>query len=255
MGDEQIASKLGARLGHEFVDADLASTALRHRSWCAEHSGAESNERLEFLGDAVLGVVVTDRLFRSLPDTDEGDLARLRSELVNARTLTDIATEIDLGDLLLLGRGEEATDGRTKASILADAMEAALGAVYLDSGLDAAAAVIDLHWGSRSAALISTGPVGDHKSRLQELAARRSMEPPRYTVSESGPEHDKLFEAAVDAGAEMLGRGEGRTKKDAEQEAAAQALAQLLGDDTESVSEVVSDDARSADDEMEQRHE
>jgi len=220
---------LGARIGHTFADEHLATTALRHRSWCAEHGGAESNERLEFLGDSVLGLVITERLYRMCPHSEEGDLARLRAELVSSRALAEVAQELGLGELVLLGRGEEATAGRTKASILADAMEAVLGAVLLDAGLDVAADVVARCWGSRVDELVASGPIADHKSRLQELAARFSLDAPQYELEESGPEHDKRFVAEVHAGG-VVSRGEGRTKKDAEQEAAAGALAVLVVD-------------------------
>ncbi len=231
------ARGLGERIGHTFADEHLATTALRHRSWCAEHGGP-SNERLEFLGDSVLGLVITDRLYRMCPNSEEGDLARLRAELVSSRALAEVAQACGLGELVALGRGEEATSGRSKSSILADALEAVLGAVFLDGGLDAATTVIDRCWGTRVDELVASGPTADHKSRLQELTARLSLDAPQYELAESGPEHDKRFVAEVHAG-DVVSRGEGRTKKDAEQEAAAGALAVL----------VVGDDGRTTDDE------
>ncbi len=200
--------------------------ALRHRSWCAEHGGVESNERLEFLGDAVLGVVVTDHLYRASPESSEGILARRRAELVNATTLAAVARESDLGAALLLGRGEELTGGRDKTSILADAMEAVLGAVYLDGGLVAATSVVLDLLGGRIDEVVGGGVDSDSKSRLQELAAQHGGDPPRYELSETGPEHEKRFSAVVRAGG-FTGRGDGRTKKEAEQ-AAAREVAGLL---------------------------
>lgn len=242
------AHGLGERIGHSFADEHLASTALRHRSWCAEHGGAVSNERLEFLGDSVLGLVITDRLYRTCPHSGEGDLARLRAELVSSRALADVAQACGLGELVLLGRGEEATAGRSKSSILADTMEAVLGSVFLDGGLDAAAAVIDRCWGTRIDSLVASGPIADNKSRLQELAARLALDVPRYQMAESGPEHDKRFVAEVHAG-DVVSRGEGRTKKDAEQEAAAGALAILVAGEIDRGAVVLAADGRTTSDE------
>lgn len=242
------AQGLGERIGHTFADEHLATTALRHRSWCAEHGGAVSNERLEFLGDSVLGLVITDRLYRMCPGSEEGDLARLRAELVSSRALAEVAQACGLGELVALGRGEEATSGRSKSSILADAMEAVLGAVFLDGGLGAAATVIDRCWGSRIDSLVASGPTADNKSRLQELAARLSLDAPRYQMAESGPEHDKHFTAEVHAGG-VVSRGEGRTKKDAEQEAAAGALALLVVGDSDRGAVLLAADGRTTSDE------
>jgi ribonuclease-3 len=199
--DESPRDALCRRIGYRFDDEDLLDLALRHRSWCAEHGSVESNERLEFLGDAVLGVVVTDHLYRSSPHSSEGVLARRRSELVSANALAGVARSVGLGDVLLLGKGEEATGGRAKTSILADAME-------LDE---------------RIAGVVSGDVASDHKSRLQEVAAHRFGELPRYELTEEGPEHEKVFRAVVRLGGEPWGRGEGRTKKEAEQAAAREA--------------------------------
>lgn len=216
-------------LGYRFDDAGLLDLALRHRSWCAENGGLPSNERLEFLGDAVLGLVVTDHLFRSSPSTSEGVLARRRSELVSATALAGVARSIGLGDALALGKGEESTGGRAKTSILADAMEGVLGAVYLDGGIGAATAVVLRLLHDRIGEVESGEVASDHKSRLQELAAHRFGELPRYELDEEGPEHEKQFRAVVRLGGTAWGEGEGRTKKEAEQAAARQAFDHLIG--------------------------
>lgn len=207
-------------LGWSFRDATLLAKSLTHRSFCAEHPEARSNERLEFLGDSVLGLVVTVDIFRRFPELPEGELAKLRAAVVNAETLAEVATEIDLGTHVLLGKGEDASGGRTKPSILADAMEAVLAAVYLDGGWTAAEGVVLALFDARIADA-SAGPGGqDYKTRLQELAARRFEHLPRYRVRHDGPDHDKHFYATVALGGVERGRGEGRSKKQAEQAAA-----------------------------------
>lgn len=215
------------RLHYRFDDDALLDLALRHRSWCAEHGAVESNERLEFLGDSVLGVVVTDHLYRGSPGSSEGVLARRRSELVSANALAGVARSIGLGDVLLLGKGEESTGGRAKTSILADAMEGVIGAVYLDRGIEAARAVVLGLLDERIDGVVSGDVASDHKSRLQEFAAHRFGELPRYDLTEEGPEHEKVFRAVVRLRGEPFGSGEGRTKKEAEQAAARQATEQL----------------------------
>ncbi len=218
------------KLRHEFNDPSLLDLALRHRSWCAENGGVESNERLEFLGDAVLGVVITDHLYRSTPSEPEGVLARYRSELVNSSVLALLARRIDLGSMLLLGKGEEATGGRDKNSILADALEALIGAIYLDAGTEAAEAFIIELSRDLIEQVENEDLSTDHKSRLQETAARMFGELPRYVLSEDGPEHAKSFTAKVTVGGELLGEGVGRTKKEAEQAAASEAEGALEKD-------------------------
>ncbi len=179
-----------------------------------------SNERLEFLGDAVLGLVVTDHLFLTYPDLPEGELAKVRASLVNSEALAEVASELDLGSFLLLGKGEAASGGREKPSILADAMEAVLGAVYLDGGWPAAAELVMMLLGDRIESA-AAGPGGqDYKTRLQELAARKFEQLPRYEVEDEGPDHAKRFYATVFLAGERRGAGEGRSKKQAEQGAA-----------------------------------
>jgi ribonuclease-3 len=207
-------------LGYRFGDPTLLELALRHRSWCAENGGVESNERLEFLGDAVLGLVITDHLYDSTPTDPEGVLAQRRAELVNAVALAELGRQLSLGSALLLGKGEETTGGRDKTSILADALEALFGAVYLDGGLEEARSVILRLYRDRISDVEAGARVSDHKSRLQELAAREFGELPRYQLSETGPEHAKVFSARVRLGGEVWGEGDGRTKKEAEQSAA-----------------------------------
>jgi ribonuclease-3 len=204
------------RLGHRFSDPQLLGQALTHRSWCAEHAGFESNERLEFLGDAVLGVIVTDEVFAALPHGGEGQMSRVRASVVCAPALAEMAVELAIGDVLLLGKGERASGGRERPSILADAMEAVIGAVYLDGGLAVATELVLRLVRPR---LAIAGAI-DHKSRLHELAARDPQRSIRYEVVEDGPEHDKTFRIAVVIDGHRLGEGVGRSKKQAEQEAA-----------------------------------
>ena len=214
------------RLGHRFNDPALLELALTHRSWCAEHAGSASNERLEFLGDAVLSLVVTQRLYERFGDWTEGDLAKTRASLVNAATLAEVGRSVGLGGLLRLGRGEDASGGRGKPSILADALEAVIGAVYLDGGIGAADDAVGRLLGQRLDTAATSPGHSDFKTRLQELAARRGLEPPAYNVTTSGPAHDRLFCAEVQAGG-AIGAGTGTTKKDAEQHAAEVAYSTL----------------------------
>ncbi len=214
-------------LGYQFTDPRWLELALRHRSWCAENGAVASNERLEFLGDSVLGLVVTDHLFRAAPDTSEGVLARHRSELVSAAALAEVARAVELGAALALGKGEESTGGRNKTSILADGMEAVIGGVYLDGGIGAATTLVLHLLEERIGEVLYGGLASDHKSRLQELAAHRFGQLPRYHLSEDGPEHEKHFWARVELGGTEWGRGEGRTKKEAEQAAARRAFDRL----------------------------
>ncbi len=224
--DAEHRAELARALGHRFTRWDLLECSLRHRSWCAEHGVAESNERLEFLGDSVLGLVMTARLYEAMPTLPEGQLAQRRAALVNSRTLAEVARSIDLGRHMLLGRGESATGGAGKASILADALEAVFAAVYLDGGIDAATTVILSLMAPWIDPVVSGVGVGDSKSQLQEWAARHEQVP-EYQLDESGPDHDKRFTATVAVGDLAAGAGAGRSKKEAEQAAAAAALAAL----------------------------
>src|SRR6266516_7133695 len=203
-----------------FTDQDLARASLTHRSFAFERGLEVTNERLEFLGDAVLGLVVTDRAFRQFPDLSEGELAKLRAAAVNMTSLAEVSRDLGIGELVLLGRGEELSGGRLKASILADAMEAVLGAVYLDLGLAAARRLIErLFWPRMEAYARGEGD-RDYKTGLQELASQDIGSVPEYRVASKGPDHAKEFTATVYLAGQAWGRGQGRSKKEAEQQAA-----------------------------------
>jgi ribonuclease-3 len=200
---------------------------MAHRSWCAEHPGHASNERLEFLGDAVLGWITADIAFRRFPRMSEGDLTGIRKGVVNATALSEVAGELGLGEFVKLGKGEAAAGGARKPSILADAMEALIGALYLDRGGAATYAFVERTLGARIAATAERLHELDFKSSLQELLSAAGRSAPHYDISESGPDHQKRFVAVVLVGGEVLGRGEGRSKRVAEQAAAAQATRAL----------------------------
>ena len=216
-----------ARIGVE-VDPDLLERSLTHRSYAYENGGLPTNERLEFLGDSVLGLVVTDALYRTHPDLPEGQLAKLRAAVVNSRALAGIGRELALGEHLLLGRGEETTGGRDKSSIVADTVEAVIGAVYIDRGLEAATALVHRLVDPLIEEAAELGAGLDWKTSLQELCATASYGVPEYVVAESGPDHQKSFRARVRVAGELYGDGHGRSKKEAEQEAAATAYTELL---------------------------
>lgn len=218
-------------LGYVPHDEALLAQAFAHRSWCAEHAEYESNERLEFLGDSVLGFLVADHVYRTEAALDEGALTDVRKAVVNSVCLAEVAMELGLGDHLRLGKGEEQSGGREKPSILSDAMEAVLGAVYLDGGLDAARALVLELLGDRIQAVVDAGGGDqDHKSRLQERLATVTTEAATYVFDATGPDHARHFTVTVSAGGHELGVGTGRSKKQAEQQAARAALG-LLGDD------------------------
>ncbi len=233
-------ARLIERLGLD-IAPDLLAPALVHRSWCAEHAGHPSNERLEFLGDSVLGVVVTDHVYRTHEQLPEGDLTDIRKTVVNSVALAEVAEGLGIGDHLLLGKGEELSGGREKPSILADALEAVFGAVYLAEGLAGAQALVLRVLGPRLATAQADG--ADHKSRLQELAAHRFGNPPRYEVESSGPDHARTFFVTVTIDGEPHGTGVGRSKKQAEQ-AAARAAVDALADHTDIDSSDVDDTLR-----------
>lgn len=215
-----------ARLGVH-VDDTLLERALMHRSYAYEHGGLPTNERLEFLGDSVLGLVVTDSLYRTYPDLPEGQLAKLRAAVVNARALAQIGRDLGIGPALKLGRGEEATGGREKASILADTVEALIGAVYIEHGIEVATEVVHRLVDAYVTASAELGAGLDWKTSLQELCAMLGLGVPEYVVTEDGPDHAKSFEARVRLADGIRGFGEGRSKKAAEQAAAATAYAEL----------------------------
>ncbi|HEY7323643.1 MAG TPA: ribonuclease III [Streptosporangiaceae bacterium] len=202
------------------VKPELLDRALMHRSYAYENGGLPTNERLEFLGDSVLGLIVTDTLFRSYPDLPEGQLAKLRAAVVNMRALAGVARGLGLGAYVRLGKGEEGTGGRDKSSILADTLEAVIGAVYLDEGLALADELVHRLFDPLIARAARLGAGLDWKTSLQELTAELNLGVPEYHVEESGPDHQKFFRAFVRIGSQTYGQGEGRSKKEAEQQAA-----------------------------------
>jgi ribonuclease-3 len=207
-------------LGYDFDDPTLLDNALVHRSWCAENPGAASNERLEFLGDSVLGLSVTSHIYEVFGDLPEGPLAKLRATVVSSPTLAALAETLYLGQHLRLGRGEAASGGRSKPSILADAMEAVIGAVFLDAGWARADEFVINLLGDRIDSAAEKPGRGDYKTRLQERHAQISGDAPRYDLTESGPDHAKMFQAKVIVAGVELGAGTGSSKKEAEQAAA-----------------------------------
>jgi ribonuclease-3 len=224
---DRARETLQSKLGVSFRDPSLFDVALTHRSYAYENDVAETNERLEFLGDAILNLCVTDLLYKRFPDLLEGDLAKLRASLVSEPALADVAAELDLGDAILLGRGERLSGGPSKPSIMADGLEAVLGAVYLDGGIATIRKVVRQLFGSRIEAAAGKEIPKDPKTRLQELVTRRHGVLPRYRVTGFGPDHQKRFRAEVYVNERFGGRGEGRSKKEAEQAAAAHALDNL----------------------------
>lgn len=205
------------------IDSELLTLALTHRSYAYENGGLPPNERLEFLGDAVLGLVVTDHLYRQHPDLPEGQLAKLRASVVNMHALAGVARSLGEGGLgahLLLGKGEELTGGRDKASILADGLEAVIGAVYLEHGIETARSLVHRLFGRLLAEAPRRGAGLDWKTSLQELTASAGLGVPEYKVVDTGPDHRKEFSAVVLVNGRDLGRGDGTTKKEAEQKAA-----------------------------------
>jgi ribonuclease III len=219
--------ELEERLGYRFADIGLLENALTHRSFVNENSALplKDNERLEFLGDAVLELTITDMLLRRFPDYAEGHLSKLRASVVNEQPLAELARRFRLGELLRLGRGEESSGGRMKNSLLANAFESIIAAMFLDSGFDRTAAFI----GRLFAPLIGEGAAPavyrDYKTAVQEVCQIRFRDLPRYVlISETGPDHDKRFETSLVIGEQVLATGAGRNKKEAEQQAAKTAL-------------------------------
>ena len=203
------------------LSPDLLEQALTHRSFAYENGGLPTNERLEFLGDSVLGLVVTEALYRTHPDVPEGQLAKLRSAVVNMRALAGVGRSLGLGDHLRLGKGEEATGGRDKASIVADGVEALIGAVYVDQGIEAATRVVHQLFDPLLERAPHLGAGLDWKTSLQELTASLDLGVPEYRITESGPDHAKSFVATVVLRDGTHGVGHGQSKKEAEQDAAA----------------------------------
>ena len=209
------------------IDPQLYSLALTHRSYAYENGGLPHNERLEFLGDSVLGVVVTEYLYRSYPDFPEGRLAKLRAAGVNAQSLAAVAQGLELGDELLLGRGEITTGGSGKASILADSLEALFGAVLISNGRDAADRLLHHLFDPLVDQAVTIGAGLDWKTSLQEICAERELGLPGYRITETGPDHDKRFTAVAVVGEASIAPGHGRSKKQAEQQAAEAAFTAL----------------------------
>lgn len=219
-------SDLEEALGYRFEDTEILLQALTHSSYASENPGTGFNERFEFLGDAVLGLAVTEFLFAAYPELPEGQMAKIRAATVSGNELSTVARSLGLGQHLRLGRGEEATGGREKDSILADAMEALIAAVHLDGGFPEARSVVLGLWEKRVRAKANAPGKLDYKTRLQELLAPDQRRP-EYLVEGSGPDHARMFEAVVEVDGEEWGRGTGRSKKEAEQNAAREALSRL----------------------------
>jgi ribonuclease-3 len=221
-------AELRASLGDPVLDPELLERALTHRSFAYENGGLPTNERLEFLGDSVLGVVVTETLYRIHPDLSEGRLAKLRAAVVNARALAEVGRGIGLGEHIKLGRGEQSTGGRNKASILSDTVEAVLGAVHLSGGFEVSSQVVHHLFDALIETASSLGAGLDWKTSLQELSAEHGLGVPEYLIEDEGPDHAKTFTAQVRVGDGRYGHGVGRSKKEAEQAAAETAYGEIV---------------------------
>lgn len=217
-------AELAAVLGHDFADAALLDRALRHRSWCAENGDVVSNERLEFLGDAVLGWAIADLVYRRFESDAEGRLTDLRKAVVSASALAEVASDIGIGPYLLLGKGEAAAGGADKRSILSDAFEAVLAAVYLDGGAEAAFSMVERHVAPYLSTAVDRQDRLDHKTALQERCAQLGLAAPTYRLTSVGPDHAKVFTATAIVEQAPIGSGVGGSKKSAEQAAALAAL-------------------------------
>ncbi len=218
---EERVRRLEERLGLTFPNPALALTALTHKTWAHENPGTQDNERLELLGDAVVDLATCHRLMERFPQAHEGELTKLRALLVNEDALARVARFLRLGELLMLGRGEELTGGRDKSSVLADAFEALLGVIYLGLGMDRVLQVVDVVFDDLFAGLVDGRSGQDWKSHLQERSQVKLKLPPRYRlVGERGPDHEKVFEIEVSLGEHITARATGRNKKEAEQAAA-----------------------------------
>lgn len=230
--DRDDLAELQRRLGVAFVDERLLARALVHRSYAFENGGLIPNERLEFLGDAVLALVVTDEIFHLQAEAAEGRLAKIRAAAVKTGSLAQVGRELGLGAFVRLGKGEAASGGASKESILADTLEAVIGAYYLDRGFHAAYDLVQSLFAARLAHLVGSTAALDYKTSLQELSASRHGSLPVYEVTDVGPDHEKTFTATVLVDGQAVGAGEGRSKKQAEQRAAREAY-HRLADDTE----------------------
>ena len=235
--DDSPAASEGLRalgvLGVPPEGGAIYELALTHRSYAFEqHEPVDHNERLEFLGDAILGAVVTTLIYTEYPELAEGEMARLRASVVNTYALADLARELQLGQYIRLGKGEQSSGGGDKASLLADTFEAVVGAVYLDRGIEEVTTALDSLFTERLRARIEAGGRYDAKTALQEVVVRELGGFPAYRVASSGPDHDKRFTAHVYVESELFGVGEGRSKKEAEQNAAREALERLESAET-----------------------
>ena len=223
--------ELRTALGDPVLDPELLERALTHRSFAYENGGLPTNERLEFLGDSVLGIVVTETLYSTHPDLSEGRLAKLRAAVVNARALAGVAKTIGLGEHVKLGRGEEATGGREKASILSDTVEAVIGSIHLSGGgIEESARVVHRLFDPLLEAAAALGAGLDWKTSLQEISAHHGLGVPDYVIEADGPDHMKTFKAQVRVGDKLYGNGVGRSKKEAEQGAAETAYGEIVAD-------------------------
>jgi ribonuclease III len=229
MSGPPVLSDLEDALGYRFRDPAILEAALVHRSYQAEHPEVVDNERFEFLGDAVLGLAITAFIYDEYPAMSEGQMAKVRAAAVSREDLATIATGIGLAPHIRLGRGEEVTGGRAKASILADTLEAVIGAAYLDGGYDDAAFCVARLWEAAVRHRAHRPGGADHKTRLQEILAATGLAPV-YRIEASGPDHRKVFHAEVVVGGRLRGQGSGGSKREAEQEAARAALAVLTTD-------------------------
>jgi ribonuclease-3 len=219
--------RLADHIRYRFEDPSLLDQAMAHRSWCAEQGGRTSNERLEFLGDAVLGLVVAEYAFRTHPELSDGQMSKVRASVVNTRVLGEVGLDLGIAEHLLLGRGEDLSGGRAKASILADATEAVIGALYVDGGLVEAQRLVLSLLKDRISVAVGEPGESDHKSRLQEESVRLGRGVPHYEMESFGPDHARRYLATVYVAGQRLGTGEGRSKKDAEQVAAQVACGSL----------------------------
>jgi ribonuclease-3 len=234
--------ELCAALGVPDLDPGLLDRALTHRSYAYENGGLPTNERLEFLGDSVLGLVVTEALYKTHPELSEGRLAKLRAAVVNARALAEVGRMLGLGEHLKLGRGEESTGGRNKSSILSDAVEAVIGTIYLDKGFGVATEVVHRLFDPLMTAAADLGAGLDWKTSLQEMSADLGLGVPEYLIEESGPDHMKTFVARVRVGETVYGQGTGRSKKEAEQQCAETAWRAIRDEHPEAVPRHPDDD-------------
>ena len=240
------AEELRESLGNPILEPELLELALTHRSYAYENGNLPTNERLEFLGDSVLGVVITETLYLTHPELSEGRLAKLRAAVVNARALADVARTLDLGPHVHLGKGEESTGGREKASILSDTVEALIGATYLSGGFENAARVVHLLFDPMLEAAAAMGAGLDWKTSLQELSALHDLGVPEYVIEDEGPDHMKTFTARVRVAGRLHGHGVGRSKKEAEQQAAESAYRTLVAELPDPESEEASPETAAA---------